>query len=163
MGKVMHSSVALSLVAHRSSRRAAFQTVHKCARVECGADRDGWLGRFYLYTTGQTLKQTGKSGQVSEYALASPKDQQFLTAKRTSPEGDAYASVYVATNDFRHLKETFGQAIVLLDVIETMPMETRMVTVDAAAMAKGSPPRDGSHCTASTSIRIRRTSNPNRP
>jgi outer membrane protein OmpA-like peptidoglycan-associated protein len=33
-------------------------------------------------------------------------------------------------------KETFGHAIVLLDVIETVPMETRMVTVDAATMSK---------------------------
>jgi outer membrane protein OmpA-like peptidoglycan-associated protein len=33
-------------------------------------------------------------------------------------------------------KETAGHSIVLLDLVEAAPMETRMVTVDASAMAK---------------------------
>jgi hypothetical protein len=48
-----------------------------------------------------------------------------------------YASVYVALGQFDMHKETFDHALVLLDVIETKPMETKMVTVDAPAMAKG--------------------------
>jgi OOP family OmpA-OmpF porin len=34
-------------------------------------------------------------------------------------------------------KETFDHAIVLLDVIESKPMDTRMVTVSASEMSKG--------------------------
>lgn len=110
-----------------------FQTLYRCARLECGADRDGWLAEYYLYPLERRFKQ---AGQVSEYALASAMDQQLLVAKRTGPQGDFYASVYVATNDFKQFKETFGHAIVLLDLVETVPMETKMVTVEAAEMAK---------------------------
>ena len=76
-------------------------------------------------------------GQVSEYAFANTRDQQYLAAKRAGPQGDVYASVYVAVGQFGMHKETFNHALVLLDVVETKPMETRMVTVDAPAMAKG--------------------------
>jgi OmpA-OmpF porin, OOP family len=110
-----------------------FQTLYRCSRLECGADRDGWLAEYYLYPLTRRFTQ---AGQVSEYALSGAKDQQLLTAKRSGPKGDFYASVYVATNDFRPAKETFGRAVVLLDLIETVPMETRMVTVAAAEMAK---------------------------
>ncbi len=122
-------------------QKSGFQILYKCAREECG-DRDGRLGEQYLYPLGHRLANTpppgtGRpAGQVSEYAFTQPKDQRFLSAKRTSPTGDAYASVYVATGTFDMHPETFGHALVLLDVVETMPMETRMVTVDAGTMAK---------------------------
>jgi outer membrane protein OmpA-like peptidoglycan-associated protein len=118
-----------------------FETVFRCARAECGGD-DGWLAEYYLYSLDRRIKQTpatggsAPQGQISEYALSSAKNQQFLTARRTTPEGEAYASVYVATNDFNVFKETYGHAVVLLDVVETAPMETRMITVDAASIAE---------------------------
>jgi OOP family OmpA-OmpF porin len=122
--------------------KLGFQTVYRCARIECGA-RDGWLGEYYLYPLGRRFKQTpaaisktGNVGQVSEFALASATDQQYLAAKRSGPQGDAYVSVYVATSGFPRHPETFKHAVVLLDVAETAPMETRMVTVEAAEMAK---------------------------
>jgi outer membrane protein OmpA-like peptidoglycan-associated protein len=74
-----------------------------------------------------------------------------MTAKRTSPGADAYVSVYVAKagldDKFQpptggvglppgDYKETFERAIILLEVVETIGMENKMVTVDAAAMAK---------------------------
>lgn len=123
-------------------QKAGFQPVFKCARTECGGDQDGWLAEYYLYAMGKRFTQTpvkggGKPpGQISEYALGGAKDQQFLTAKRASPQGDAYASVYVAIGNFQLHNETFGHAIVLLEVVEPAPMESKMVTVDAAAMAK---------------------------
>ena len=75
-------------------------------------------------------------GQVSEYALGSPINQRYLLAKRSRPEGDVYVSVYVAINRATHHKETQDPPVILLDVIDAVPIETGMVTIDAAAMAK---------------------------
>jgi OmpA-OmpF porin, OOP family len=123
-------------------QKAGFEIVYRCSQMECGGGQEGWLAEYYLYPMDRRFKQTPASpggkpvGQVSEFALSGAKDQQFFTAKRTGSPGDAYASVYAATGGFKLHKETFGHAMVLLDVVETAPMETRMVKVDAAAMAK---------------------------
>jgi OOP family OmpA-OmpF porin len=122
-------------------KKAGFQSLYACAREACGVE-DGWLSKFYLYTQNRQLSNTpppgtGKPpGQMSENAFSFPKDQRYLAAKLARAEGDVYTSVYVATETFDHYPETSGRALVLLDVIETVPMETGMVTVDAAAMAK---------------------------
>ena len=73
---------------------------------------------------------------MSENALASPVGQRYLAAKRSRPEGDVYVSMYVATNRATYHKETQDHPVILLDVIDAVPIETGMVTVDAAAMAK---------------------------
>ena len=121
--------------------RNGFETVYACAGTQCGLD-DGWLGTFYLYTLEKRLSQTpprgtGRpEGQVSEYALDSPVNQRYLAAKRSRPEGDVYVSVYVATNRGTHHKETQDHPVILLDVIDVVPIETGLVTIDATAMAK---------------------------
>jgi OmpA-OmpF porin, OOP family len=120
---------------------SGFQTMYRCARAECGTEADGLLGDYYLYRSERRLSQTppkgsSQPGQISEYAYSSAGEQQYLAMKRATPRGDAYASVYVATGGFRIHKETFGHAIVLLDVLEPAAMDTKMVTVDAATMAK---------------------------
>jgi len=123
-------------------QKSGFQTLYQCARKDCGGD-DGWLANYYLYGMERRLRNTppagsGKApGQVSEYAFTGAKDQRFLTAKRAESKGDTYASVYVAHGQSDLHKETFNHAIVLLEVVDTVPMENNMVTVDAAAMAKG--------------------------
>ena len=123
-------------------KQNGFTVLYQCAREKCGTD-DGWLAEYYLYSTNRKLHNyppngSGRpAGQVSEYAFSGAKDQQYLAAKRVSPQGDVYASVYVALGQFDMHKETFDHALVLLDLVETKPMETRMVTVDAPAMAKG--------------------------
>jgi outer membrane protein OmpA-like peptidoglycan-associated protein len=121
-------------------KKNGFETVFQCAREKCGA-KEGWLGEYYLYPLKRHLSQTparggrgAPQGQISEYALAFPRDDHYLVAKRANPL--AYASVYVATNNFNQFKEIFGHPIVLLDLVETAPMESRMVTVDAGMMAK---------------------------
>jgi outer membrane protein OmpA-like peptidoglycan-associated protein len=120
-------------------KKNGFATVFQCAREKCGA-RQGWMGEYYLYPLKRRLSQTpargggAPQGQISEYALAFPRDEHYLVAKRASPL--AYASVYVAINNFNQFKETFGHPIVLLDLVETAPMESKMVTVDAGMMAK---------------------------
>jgi OOP family OmpA-OmpF porin len=122
-------------------QKSGFRTLYKCAGDECGGG-DGDLGERYLYPLGNRLKNTPPPGtgrppgQVSEYALTKPENQRFLAAKRTGSGGDAFASVYVASGTFDMHAETFGHPIVLLDLVESAPMESRMVTVDAGAMAK---------------------------
>ena len=44
--------------------------------------------------------------------------------------------MYVATNRATQHKETQDHPVILLDVIDAVPIETGMVTIDAAAMAK---------------------------
>lgn len=95
----------------------------------------------YLYSDDREMSDappdaSGVSGQITEYAFNFPRDQRYLAAKLTRPEGDVYASVYVATETFDHFPGTKDHALVLLDVIETVPMETGMVSVNAATMAE---------------------------
>ena len=122
-------------------KKNGFGALYACAGTQCG-ESDGWLATFYLYTLKKQLSQTpppgiGRQvGQVSEYALATPVNQRYLAMKRARPEGDVYVSVYVATNRFTVHKETQDHPVILLDVIDAVPIETGMVTVDAAAMAK---------------------------
>jgi OOP family OmpA-OmpF porin len=122
-------------------RKSGFEVLYSCAAAECGV-QDGSLARDYLYTSEKELSQTPPPGtgrpvgQISEYALSTPINQRYLAAKRARPEGDAYVSVYVATNRATHHKETQDHPVILLDVVDTVPMETGLVTVGAAAMAK---------------------------
>ena len=119
--------------------RSNFQTVYRCRGVECGTDD---LADGYLYTMETRLSQTPPAGsgqppgQVSEYAFNNPTDQHFLSARRGGGPGDAWISVYVATGGSSLHKETFGRAIVLVDLVESAPMDAKMITVDASAMAK---------------------------
>jgi OOP family OmpA-OmpF porin len=122
-------------------KKNGFTTLFTCAGVQCSAE-DGGLAGFYLYPMGRRLSQTPPAGsgrppgQVSENALYEPVGQRYLAAKRSRPEGDVYVSVYVATNRATYHKETQDHPVVLLDVIDAVPIETGMVTIDAAAMAK---------------------------
>lgn len=121
-------------------RKAGFQNLYSCAGAECGGD-DGWLSQYYLYSDDLEMSDappgaSGVPGQITEYAFNFPRDQRYLAAKLTRPEGDVYASVYVAIETFDHFPETHDRALVLLDVIETVPMETGMVSVDAASLAR---------------------------
>ena len=119
---------------------AGFETLHACAGKECGGE-DGWLSEYYLYSQDRELSDappgaSGVPGQISEYAFSFPRDQRYLVARLPRPEGDVYASVYVATETFDHFPETKDHALILLDVIETVPMESDMVTVNAESMAR---------------------------
>jgi OOP family OmpA-OmpF porin len=122
--------------------KIGFTPVFQCARAECGGG-DGDVAERALYTMENRLKDypppnSGRApGQVTEYAFSGAKDGRLLVAKRTGGPGDAWISVYVATGAFDMHKETFGHPIILVDLIEGAGMETKMVTVDASAMAKG--------------------------
>ena len=116
----------------RELLKTGFQTLFKCAREEC-SKQDGALGWLYLYPPKRRLKNTPP---LSFRALSYATDQQFMTAKRTSAGVDTYVSLYVAKGGFDEHKQTFEHPVTLLEVVETVPMENKMVTVDAGTMAK---------------------------
>jgi outer membrane protein OmpA-like peptidoglycan-associated protein len=121
--------------------KSGFNVLYTCAGKECGT-RDAWLGQYYLYEGERKLHNYppkgggGPPGQVTEYAFTGAKDQRLMTAKRPAPQGDSYVSVFVATGTSGSHKETNGRTLTLLEVVDTVPMETKMVTVEADAMAK---------------------------
>jgi OmpA-OmpF porin, OOP family len=122
--------------------KAGFTSVYQCARAECGGSETD-LTDGTLYTMKNRLSNyppagSGRApGQVTAYAFSSASDGRLLVAKRTGGGGDAWISVYVATGGFSMHKETVGRPIILVDLVESAGMETKMVTVDASAMAKG--------------------------
>ena len=126
----------------RELQKSGFEPLFKCSREQC-TQQDGALGWLYLYPPKRRLlnippppSKSNKFESVSWSALSYATDQHFLSAKRTSPGGDTYVSVYSARGGYKDHKQTFEHPILLLEVIEAVPMENKMVTVDAAAMAK---------------------------
>ena len=107
-----------------------YETVFTCSEGECG--KPNALART-LYHQDKQLKN---KGQITQYAFSSPVEPQFLAATLSRPEGDVHVSVYVATETYKNFPETAQRALVLLDLVETAPLEQKMVTVDADAMAK---------------------------
>lgn len=107
-----------------------YETVFTCSEAECGKDKA--LPRT-LYSNDRKLSN---KGQMSEYAFSSPVEPQFLAATLSRPEGDVHVSLFVAKETFKHFKETSQRTLVLLDIVETAPLEQKMVTVDSDAMAK---------------------------
>jgi len=65
-----------------------------------------------------------------------PAEPRYLAATLSRPEGQVSVSLYVAVDRGDAFPETKDRVAVLLDVIEAKPMEAKMVTVDAATMAK---------------------------
>ncbi len=92
--------------------------------VECkGADCSD-LGGSELYFA---LHDESPLGNGDIHSTLRP--QIFTSAKLTRPEGDVYATIYVG--DFKKAPE------VLVDVVETAPMDTdKIVFVDAAQMQR---------------------------
>lgn len=119
--------------------KAGFSTVYQCAGSQCG---DNNVAEHYLWTMENRLADyppphSGRPpGQVTAYAFSSAKDQRLLTAHRSGAAGEAWASVYVAVGAFDMHAETNNHPLALVDLVESAPMETKMVTVDASTMAK---------------------------
>lgn len=64
----------------------------------------------------------------AQYKIQSEQDFRYLSAKLSSPEGDAYVALCVSL--------AHRSLAIQLDVIEVKPMETGLVTVNADALAK---------------------------
>ena len=77
-----------------------------------------------------------QNSDLSKVAFNVPVEPCYLAATLSRPEGDVFVSLYVAKESGAAFPDTKDRAAVLLDVVEAKPMEARMVTVDAATMAK---------------------------
>lgn len=77
-----------------------------------------------------------QNNELSKVAFNVPAEPHYLTATLSRPEGPVAVSLYVAVDRGTAFPETKDRVAVLLDVVEDKPMETKMVTVDAAKMAK---------------------------
>ncbi len=106
--------------------QAGFVRLFGCSQDECGKS----FNRV-MYPQKRRLKNRG---QMTEYAFSFPKDQRYMAAKLSRPEGDVFVSLYVAVETFNHFKETKDKALTLIEIVETKGMEKGMVKVDAAAM-----------------------------
>jgi OOP family OmpA-OmpF porin len=106
--------------------KAGFVNLFSCSQDDCGK-----TFHHVMYPLKNKLKNRG---QTSEYAFSFPKDQRYMSAKLSRPEGDVYVSLYVAVDTFNHFKETKDKVLTLLQIVERKGMEKAMVTVDAAAM-----------------------------
>ena len=77
-----------------------------------------------------------QNNDLSKVALNVPAEPHYLAATLARPEGPVAVSLYVAVDAGTAFPETKDRVAVLLDVVEDKPMEAKMVTVDAAKMAK---------------------------
>jgi outer membrane protein OmpA-like peptidoglycan-associated protein len=77
-----------------------------------------------------------QNNELSKVAFNVPAEPRYLAATLSRPEGDVFVSLYVAVERGDAFPQTKDRAAVLLDVVETKPMDSKMVTVDASAMAK---------------------------
>lgn len=98
---------------------AGFQTLYTCAGQAC-APQPGGLKRFLV-----NQQRPVPSGDVSTGAFQVPQNERYLAARLSRPEGEVYASVYVAIEASSAMKETASRPLVLLEVIETKPAQPR--------------------------------------
>lgn len=102
-------------------KNAGFTTLFSGKKNALG---DKWLDEF--------VKATTRPSRYGEPGLGTRLDGEFsyIAAKLTRAEGDVYVALCVATSWFQKFP------VVQLDIIETKPMETGMVKVNAEALAK---------------------------
>ena len=112
-------------------KKGGFQPLFTCGTTACSPQTNGMVSFLYPISRSQTLQ-----GKDLPLVLTMPQEQRYLGAKRAGPNGDVYASVLVAKDTNVGVPRTNDRIVVLLEVIETAPMEAGLVTVDASAMAK---------------------------
>jgi outer membrane protein OmpA-like peptidoglycan-associated protein len=109
--------------------------MYRCAGKQCGG-LFGNIARVFLYPSDAVLHYgNSSSGDVADTAFAGTQDPRYIAMRRVGPQGEAYVSLFVATNDFSIVRETHGRTLALLDIVVSTKMKTGMVTVDAATMA----------------------------
>jgi OOP family OmpA-OmpF porin len=112
-------------------KKGGFQILFTCAGATCGQQPDGM--RHFLFPMGSEQQLKGHD-LMRVWTMV--QDQRYAAAKRASPQGDTYASVYVALDANPGVPATNNRSLVLLEIVESAPMDSGLVTVDAAAMAK---------------------------
>lgn len=115
---------------------AGFTTLFSCARESCG--RDGRLG-YVLFGSKPLPARTSKGAALLVGdAFTGSSDERLLVAVREDGPRQTHVRLLVAKSfGFEARGQKQAGPAVLLEVVESGPMEERMVTVDAAAMAKG--------------------------
>ncbi len=104
-------------------QKAGFTTLWQCAEQSCGADKD--KNRKFNLTVGEYRWH----GEHTD-------GQRYLSAKLARSDGDIYVSLYV-TRAYGIGGARKDKIYTQLIVIESQPMETGKVVVDANAMLRG--------------------------
>jgi len=108
-----------------------FAVLYKCSGEEACESFGAEIYRI-LYPPTAALQ----NNELSKVAFNVPAEPHYLAATLARPEGQVSVSLYVAVDRGNAFPETKDRVAVLLDVVEDKPMEAKMVTVDAAKMAK---------------------------
>jgi OmpA-OmpF porin, OOP family len=108
-----------------------FAVLFKCSGEEACESFGAEIYRI-LYPSTAALQ----NNELSKVAFNVPAEPHYLAATLARPEGQVSVSLYVAVDRGNAFPETKDRVAVLLDVVEDKPMEAKMVTVDAAKMAK---------------------------
>lgn len=103
---------------------------------KCSGEEECEAGGAGLYNVLYPRTHALQNNEVSQIAFNVPVDPSYLAASLSRPEGDVWLSLYVAREQGEAFPDTKDRVAVLLDVVEAKPMEAKMVTVDAATMAK---------------------------
>jgi len=103
-------------------KNGGFVTLFIGKKIELG---DKWLDKF----TGATERPVGY-GEPALGTQLSQSDFRYMAAKLTRAEGDVYVALCVAGSGW------YNYPLVQLDIIETKPMETGLIKVNAEALAK---------------------------
>lgn len=108
-----------------------FNVLYKCSGEEACESFGAEIYRILYPPTGAL-----QNNELSKVAFNVPAEPHYLAATLSRPEGQVSVSLYVAVDRGNAFPETKDRVAVLLDVVEDKPMEAKMVTVDAATMAK---------------------------
>lgn len=110
--------------------RAGFKILFECAKAECGGPPPktppkgpfDYQRQTQLEALTQLLMRRANFNTVGGH----PEDQRYLAAQLSRPQGDVYVSILALGLD---------TPIARVDVIEVKPMNSDLVTVNAASMA----------------------------
>lgn len=113
----------------RALRQGGFKSLFQCeGKAGCGA-----LFHQAIYPQAQQLTDS----QQTEFAFSGVADEYFLGARLSdAAHGGAYVSLYVATDENEGgVYRGPNRVMTLLQIVQTRPMQTGRVTVDASALA----------------------------
>jgi flagellar motor protein MotB len=105
--------------------KTGFTSLYSCALTDCGR-----LDAFVDVVYSRRQLPNGP------FFLFPAEEPRYLAARRSTPTGTTHISLFVESNRNGGDLKLNRRVAVLLDVIESAAMDTGMVTVDAAAMAK---------------------------
>ena len=96
-----------------------------------GEELDNGYGRFV-----KNVYSSETDYDRQKYTMASAEDYRYIAMKKARPEGDVYVTVFATATPSSWKDDVLaaGQVITRVDVIETKPLENRLIKVTAAEM-----------------------------